>query len=214
VHDSYLDLLQQLSGQFGSVSDINKLMAGFARAGIFLSERDAVIDIDDDYLARGSATGPTFTVWTGRNYNFTGLNVNANQNLFNTKFTIEVANDAAFTVQHVSSGVLTGVPAGPGNVPTATWQLPASDWNNLKGGNYLYYKVTTTDDAGGNSRSSLAFGNGFMTNVPPPSATINESGQCECTCSGAAPGGGGSTPWVMLAPLAIAFIWRRRLRTV
>ena len=213
VHDSYLDLLQQLSGQFGSVSDINKLFAGFARAGIFLSERDGVIDIDDDYLARGSATGPTFTVWTGRNYNFTGLNVNANQNLFNTKFTIEVANDAAFTVQHVSSGVLTGVPAGPGNVPTATWQLPASDWNNLKGENYLYYKVTTTDDAGANSRSSLSPGNGFMTNVPPPSATINESGQCECTCSGAAPGGGGSTPWIMLAPLAIAFFWRRRLRT-
>ena len=213
VHDSFLDVLKQMTVQFGTASDINKLLAGFALAGLFLSERDAVIDINDDYLARGSATGPTFTVWTGRNYEFNADESVSTTNNFNTKFTVEVANDAAFTVNHVSSGVQAGVANSPAGVPTATWTLPTSDWNNLKTGSQLFYKVTTTDNVGGNLRSSLAPGNAFIVSVNVPSATINESGQCECTCSGAAkPLGEARFPWVMLAPLAVAFCWRRRLK--
>ncbi len=212
VHDSYLDLLQKLAAQFGNnVSTINKLFSGFSRAGIFVSERDAIIDIDRDFLARGGPP-PTFTVWTGRNYQFDANQNAVTQNVFNTQFTIEVANDAAFTTNRVTSGALQGVAAGPGGVPTATWTLSATDWNTLKAANQLYYRVTTTDANGANVRISTSPGNGFMGNVPPANAVINESGKCECTCSTVVGAPGSGLPWIIAVPFLIALVWRLRLR--
>lgn len=212
VHDAYLDLLKQLTTQFGSNSNINKLLGGFAQAGIFLSEQDAVIDIDHDYLARGSATGPTFTIWAGRNYTFdSNENAVLNQNVANTSFEVEVANDANFTVNHITSGTLGGFTNSPGGVPTATWTLPAANWNTLKSGDSLYYRVVANN--GGNFCFSLSPGCGAIVSVNAPFATINESGKCQCSAAPSAPSG--QFPWPMLVVLlaALLFRWLLKKRT-
>jgi len=211
IHDAYLNLLQQLLTQITSAS-ANKLLSGFARAGITLSERDAIIDISDDFLASGSATGPTFTVFGGRDYQFTGQTATAGS-FFNARYQVEVANDAAFTVNHVTGPFLTNIAVSPQGVPLATWTLPTADWNTVKGGTKLFYRVTTTDAGGGNSRVSTAPGNGFVT-VPVPSATINASGECECSCATAAVTSGRYPDLALwtLVPLLMAWAWRRRLR--
>jgi hypothetical protein len=216
VEAAYVDLLTQLAIQFGSSSDVNKLLAGFAQAGIFLSDRDAVIDIDHDYLARGSATGPTFTIWTGRNYTFDGSgNAVLNQNVFNTQLTVEVANDKNFTVNHVSSGVLGGVTNSAAGVPTATWTLPPADWNTLKSGDSLYYRVTTTDSNGQNScvSTSPGCGSGPVQPVDAPSATINQTGTCQCSAAPGAPSGRFAWPILAVLVAAYAYRWSLRKRT-
>ena len=70
IHNNFIALQQQLGQEFKTSTNIHKVQSGFARAGIFLAPADAVIDIDDDYLNRLDANGPTFTVWTGRDYTF------------------------------------------------------------------------------------------------------------------------------------------------
>ncbi len=209
LHDAYLNLLQQLSTQI-TTSGANKLFSGFARAGITLAERDSIIDIDDDFLSRGSATGPTFTIFGGRDYQFAGQNANPGA-FFNTRFQVEVANDAAFSVNHITGPVVTGIAVNAQGVPQASWTLPVADWNTVKGGNQLFYRVTTTDGAGGSPRISTSPGNGFTT-VPVPSATINASGQCDCSYAPPSAGGISKIGWFTLIPLLIAWIWRRRLK--
>ncbi len=175
-----------------------------------MTPQEAIIDIDDDYLDRGSTTGPTFTIWTGRDYTFVGSSASTAAPPFNTQFEVEVANDDAFTLNLVSSGTLGGVVAADGG--TATFTLAAADWNTLKAGDFLYYRVTTTDAAGGTSRSSLDPRPGVLTTVPPPRAVVNESGICVC-------GGPIATVWppfgIFLAflPLTVALIWRRTIRS-
>ncbi len=210
VHNSFLDLLQQMAPLYQTSRNIHKLLSGFARAGIFLAPRDAIIDIDDDFLDRGDATGPTFTVWTGRDYTFNANGtVNTGNQPFNTQFTVEVANDAAFTVNLVSSGPQGGVVAGAGGV--GSWTLPAADWNTLRTADDLFYRVTTTDGAGGNVRTSANPGNGTVTGVPPGRAVINDSGECECNCA-VAPGGPGGIVLITLLPLLFALAWLIRLQ--
>lgn len=207
VHDAFLNILQNLSTNYQNSRQVHKILAGFARAGIFLSERDAIIDIDDDYLRRGESTGPTFTIWTGRDYVF---NANGTANTtampYNTQFSIDIASDEAFNNVLVSSGQLGGVVSGAGG--TATWTMPAPDWNNIKSRDEFFYRVITTDNAGGNSRSSLSPGDGFFSNVPPPRAVINESGAC-CLL-----GSTSSIPgivFITLSPFFAALLWRRRI---
>jgi hypothetical protein len=176
---------------------------------LFLSPADAVIDIDDDYLDRGSTTGPTFTVWTGRDYTFTGTSVNTASQPFNTRFEVTVSNDSGFS-SPVSSGVQSGVVAADGG--RASWTLPAADWSTLKTGDRLYYKVQTTDATGGNVRESSNPGNShFPSDVPAPYAVINESGECECTCGASASTSPGAV-MVTLVPIAVAAGWMLRLR--
>jgi len=211
VHDTFLNLLEQLAPLFSSSRNIHKVLSGFARAGIFLSERDAVIDIDDDYLDRDDANGPTFTIWTGRDYTFNADgSANTTAAPYNTRFEIEVANDASFTTNLISSGVLSGVVAGAGG--TATWTLPTADWNTVKAQDRLYYRVRTTDDTGGNIRTSENPGNDFPTGVPLGYTVINESGECECTCSVAAASSRRHIAMITLVPVFIAIVWRRRLK--
>jgi len=210
VHNSFLDLLQQLAPLYSTSRNIHKILSGFARAGIFLSPSDAIIDINDDFLDRDDANGPTFTVWTGRDYTFNANGtVNTGNQPFNTRFTVEVANDEAFTVNLISSGVQAGVVAGAGGV--GTWNLPVVDWNTLKVQDQIFYRVTTNNNAGGNVRNSANPGNGTLTGVPAGKATINESGECECACGASA-----STPKgvaaVTLLPVFVALLWRRRVK--
>ena len=103
-------------------STVNKVVSGFARAGIFMirwacldgnmttpagspceSGADAVIDVEPgkDYLAR-SGSPPTFHIWTGPLYKFKvngGAKPvsNASPSLCNTAFEVEIANDINFT---------------------------------------------------------------------------------------------------------------------
>jgi hypothetical protein len=212
VHQAFLNLLQEMAGEYKDSSYLNKVLAGFARAGIMLSERDAVIDVDDDWLASSAANGPTFTIFPGRDFQLVGTNAVA-ANVFNTDYEVEVANDAAFTVNRVTSGNQTNVAVSAEGVPMASWSLPAADWNTLRTGTRLYYRVTTRDGAGGNVRTSARPGNGFYENQPPASAVINVTGTQVC-CTPAAPASPAekALAGLLLLPLAAAFIWRRRSR--
>jgi MYXO-CTERM domain-containing protein len=210
VHDSYVDLLKQAAPQFSGSRLINKLLAGYARAGIFLADKDAVIDISANYLNRNAATGPTFTVWTGRDYTFSGTSVSLTSPPFNTQFMVEVANDQAFTTNLVSSGWLGGVTAGDGG--TATWVLPTPSWNTLKAGTDLYYRLTTRDGSGGNVRQSWNPGNGFLAGVPVGRAAINGTGTMDCSCTAAAATSKSAMALVPMLPVALLWLYRRRRR--
>ena len=210
IHDNFVNILEELADELVTSSLVHKVFSGFARAGLFLSARDAIVDIDDDYLDRDDATGPTFTVWTGRDYTFNAAgSVNTGSQPFNTRFEIEVANDENFTTNLRSSGVQSGVVAAAGG--TATWTLPAADWTALRAADYLYYRVRTTNASGGNERRSANPGNGTWTGVPPAYAVINDSGECECTCGASAAAPPGST-FVTLLPVLLALAWMMHLR--
>jgi len=210
IHDNFLALEQQLGQEFISSTNIHKVLSGFARAGIFLAPADAVIDINDDYLDRQDVNGPVFTVWTGRDYTFNANGtVNTANQPFNTRYTVEVANDVNFTQNLVSSGVQGGVVAADGG--RATWQLPQADWTTLRAANRLYYRLTTTDATGGNVRTSGNPGFNFFQNVPVPYAVINDSGDCECAC-GASAAAPKSAVAVTLMPVLLGLWWMRRLK--
>lgn len=210
ARDSYLDLLKQLVPLYDSSRLIHKLLAGYARAGIFLSSKDAIIDIDHSYLDNHSATGPAFTIWTGEDYTFSGSSVVTTGTLpFNTQFMVEVANDEAFTSNLKTSGWLGGVTAGAGG--TATWTLPVADWNVLKAGTDIYYRVTTKDATGGNVRTSWQPGNNFLgANVPVGRAAINGTGTTDCSCSAAAGPAHSGMGLIPVVPLLALVLYRKR----
>jgi hypothetical protein len=120
-----------------------------------------------------------------------------------------MANDAAFTLNLRSSGTLGGVVAAAGG--TATWAMPVADWNALKSANKIYYRVTTTNASGGDSRSSLTPGNGFLDPVPPAVAIVNESGECELSC-GSSSESSDAASLILIAPLIIGTFWLFRLK--
>jgi len=219
IHGAFQNVFQELLTEIGASSTAHSVLVGFARAGLMLSERDAVIDINDPFLAR-SGPAPTFTVWTGRDFTFnTTTGSSAPATNFNSRFTVQVANDAAFTVNSVTSPQLTATVSG--SVPQGSWTLPAANWTTLSAGDRIFYRTTTTDAAGGNARTSGNPGDGFMTGLPAASAVINESGECECACSsadGQTTSSGGTAPgvrfpWAMLLPLALASLWWLVART-
>jgi hypothetical protein len=220
IHDSYLDLLKQLAPLYSSSRLIHKLLIGYARAGILLAPKDAVIDIDHSYLDRNSSTGPTFTIWTGRDYTFNGTTVSTSSPPFNTEYKVEVANDEAFTTNLKHSGWKSNVVSAAGG--TATWPLPQGNWNTLKAGDYLFYRVTTRDPGDKNIRQSWNPGNGFLTGVPVGKAVINGTGtnECGCTASGesacAASAAGRSSAMALLPVIPVGFLvwYRRRLKKI
>ena len=210
IHDNFMALEQKLGDEFKSSTNIHKVLSGFARAGIFLAPADAIIDINDDFLNRQDANGPTFSIWTGRDYTFNANgSVNTGTQPFNTRYTVEVANDLNFTQNLVSSGVQGGVVAADGG--RANWQIPQADWTNLRVGNRLYYRLTTTDDTGGTIRTSGNPGNNFFPNVAVPYAVINDSGDCECSC-GASAATPKSAVAITLLPVLFGLWWMRRLK--
>jgi MYXO-CTERM domain-containing protein len=210
VHDSYVDLLKQTAPQFSHSRLIHKLLAGYARAGIFLADKDAVLDISDNYLDKSAASGPTFTVWTGRDYTFSGTTVSTASPPFNTQFLVEVANDEAFTSNLVNSGWLGGVASGDGG--TATWVLPTANWNTLKGGTDIYYRLTTKDGSGGNVRQSWNPGNGFLSGVPVGRAAINGTGTEDCSCSASAAPATSVMALIPMLPVGLLWVYRRKRR--
>lgn len=212
VHDSYQNLLKQLVPLYKSSRLIHKLLSGYARAGIFLSPKDAIIDINDSYLDRASASGPVFTIWTGADYTFNSNNtVNTTTQPFNTQYLIEIANNEAFTSNLVSSGWLTGVTSAAGG--TATWLLPSTDWNTLKAADAIYYRVTTKDASGANLRYSWQPGNNFLAvNVPVGKAAINNTGEKDCSCSAAGGSASSAMSLIPLIPIGLLIVIRRKSR--
>ena len=183
VQDSYVDLERQLASFLGTSWLTEKVLTGFARAGLFLNDKVAIIDINDDYLINSSTTPPTFTIWTGKDYTFnsSGNAITTGTLPFNTKFKVEVASDAGFSSNLFSSGWLGGVSASNGG--KAIWQLASSMWNTLKTGSKLYYRVSTSDASGGNLFVSNNTGDGTVINLNVPYAVINSTGEPECSCS-------------------------------
>jgi hypothetical protein len=212
VHDSFLDVFEAVATRYDGNRYGHKVLSGFARAGLFLSPAEAVVDIGDDFLDRNAATGPTLTAWAGRAYSFnTNESVNTTTTGCNTRVTIDVANDAGFTQNLTSSGTLTTA-TGSGSC-NATWTVPAAAWTTLRNGDHLYYRARSTNAAGGNERLSGAPGgppgNPAMS-VPPARALINEGGvRPPCAC-GAAGGGGGAA--LFLIPFLVGTWARRRAR--
>ncbi len=210
IHDSYQDLLKQLVPLYKTSRLIHKLLAGYARAGIFLSPKDAIVDIDHSYLNRSSASGPVFTVWTGDDYTFSGSSVVTTGTLpFNTQFMVEVANDEAFTSNLINSGWLSGVVSAAGG--TATWAMPVANWNTLKAGTDLYYRLSTRDAGTANLRVSWQPGNNFLgADVPVGRAAINGTGSKDCSCSASASNSSSKMALVPLFPIVALIFYRRK----
>jgi hypothetical protein len=210
VHDSFLDVFEAVATRYDGSRYGHKVLSGFARAGLFLSPAEAVVDIDDDFLDRNSATGPMLTAWAGRAYTFNANEtVNTTTTGCNTRVTIEVANDAGFTQNLTSSGVLTtATGAGSCNV---TWTVPAAAWTALRTGDQLYYRARSTNATGGNQRLSESPGGApseALMSVPPARALINEGGvRPPCACGTA---GGAAGASLFLIPFLVGWWGRRR----
>jgi hypothetical protein len=212
IHDSYQDLLRQLVMLNYNSRLVHKILAGYARAGIFLSPEEAIIDINDSYLDRNSATGPVFTIWTGEDYTFNGDNVITTGALPNNrKYKIDIANDKDFNVNLSSSGVML---LGPNDTQgTTIWEMPAAMWKILKSGDCIYYRVRTWNGNGGNERLSWYPGQIFMglgVYVPYGKASINSSGQKDSSCSASASTAQSALALIPIVPLGLLIFYRRK----
>lgn len=202
VYASFQDMLgQDLLTAGNNVGRIDMLQ-GFARAGIFTSPREAVIDISDDYLST-SDPAPTFTVWTGEDFVWSGTSPSESSTSYNPYYEIQLANDSAFTVNLTKSGTQNNITEDANGNPRGTWSPSEAQWEALKGGSVLYYKVTSWGEGGINTRSSLSTKAGTLS-VPVASAVINDGGSAGC-----ATGGGGGTLGGLLIGLG-ALLRRRR----
>jgi hypothetical protein len=207
VHNAFNDVYGQFLPRYANSRAGHKVAAGFARAGLFLAPADAVIDIDDDFLDRNSATGPTFTAWAGRAYGFNANEtVNTTTQPCNTRVVIEVANDEAFTQNLRSSGTL-NTTAGSGSC-SVSWTVPNAAWTTLRAADQLFYRATTTNATGGNARTTGSPGNG-VTSLPPARAIVNVGGTNPCTCATA---GGAAGAFLFVVPFLVGILGRRRAR--
>ncbi len=154
---------------------------------------DAVIDVDDndpddDYAIRGvshaevdylelSGPAPAFHVWTGPRYRF-DADGNAQltaQPLCNREYRVDLSTDPELSSD-------TTVDSGWRSVPEAAcygqWTPSPDQWTLLQAGGpgaRIYYRVTTRDAGGDNTRISTAPGNGMWT-VPPPYVVLTADG--------------------------------------
>jgi hypothetical protein len=180
----------------GATSD-----AGICPAGEHGGE--AVIDIDDntlgddltvdgiahpetDFLKLGGPA-PTFHVWTGPRYRFSGAKARPITGTApcHAKFLVEAANDPAFPqAGTVDSGwkdvdTDTNTPASPECY--GTWTPTDDQWQALQAGgasSRVYYRARTRDAANGNERVSTEPAGGLW-QVPPPYAVITTTGTSE-----------------------------------
>ncbi len=179
-------------------STVNKVVSGFARAGIFMipweclitpalsscdSGADAVIDVKPgkDSIAR-SGLRPIFHVWTGPLYKFDGASGAASNfkpsaatpSPCNTAFEVEIANNETFTLNRKTSTPVNGVWKTVSNKSSSgchkTWRPNISAWNALKGmsGETKVYYRVTTKKSGSNIRISTKPANGLFGEFDPP----------------------------------------------
>jgi uncharacterized protein (TIGR03382 family) len=201
VHDAYWGLLVDLVIEKEHSRTAEDILVGFAKAGLFLSDKEAVIDIDRDVLSN-VGTPPTFTVWTGRDYQVAGL-LALPLPQANTRFVVELANDEDFTMNLVSSGNQTVAVTTTG-VMSGTWTPSAAQWESLNDEPALFYRVTTsTPGVAGTSRVSTGPDAGFF-DIPAGKAVINWGDGSGCS---SVPGGGAGALGALLGLAALA---RRR----
>ncbi len=160
---------------------------------------DAVVDIADNFsgndvtvngvlvpvfdFLKAGGPAPTVHVWTGSRFTLdpvTGAARLDNPSPCNSKFQVDVANDASFpggsTIVSPFITVDTD-PTTPGSPECyGSWTLSAGDWATLQaGGSRIYYRARTRNAADANERLSTTPGNGMWT-VPPPYAVITADG--------------------------------------
>ncbi len=204
VHNAFQGVLVSMLLEAGDGYPASDILVGFAQAGLLVTEREAVIDISDDLLEPNQAP-PTFQVWTGRDFGFTGTASNSTT-YFGNRYEIEVANDAAFTQNVVSSGVQSNVAVSNG-VATATWTLPQASWDVLKDGSAVYFRVSSW--TAGQEYETLRDSEhwyGQWVEIAPSRAIVNHTNQGSA-CNTAPAGAAFST--ALVAGLA-ALLRRRR----
>lgn len=127
-----------------------------------------VVHPEVDYLKRGGPA-PSFRVWTGPRYLFSGNTADASANLCGRKYRIELAADPGFQTKITLDSPLSF--NGCEDVVT----LAAGDWAAFSKESKIYYRVKTWDDLG-RERLSTAPGAGAFS-VDPPFAVINDTGK-------------------------------------
>lgn len=203
VYGSYQSMLSSELLETGYAQARVDLLQAFARAGVFTTAHEAIIDISDDYLSPADQP-PTFTVWPGEDFSFDASGKASDATSYNENFEIELANDAGFTVNVQDSGAKTGF-AEDGNGNTiATWTPSAKQWAKLTSGSLLYYRVHTWTGDHQRTRDSEHTMAGFM-QVPTAVAVINGGGSAGC-----ATGGTRAAGWLGAALAGAALLRRRR----
>jgi len=202
VHDAYQGMLISMLVEAGGGRSAEDILVGYAMAGVTATPQEAVIDISDDFLA-ASDSPPTFTVWTGEDYTFSGSNI-AVGSPYNTRYEVEVANDENFTQNLVSSGTQTNV-AINGLVPSGTWTLSKADWATLSKGDAIYFRATTWKPNDADSVRTSTHWYGEFVEIAPSRAIINHTGSGGCATAG-----GGISGLAGLLLSGLALLRRRR----
>jgi hypothetical protein len=145
---------------------------------------DQITHVEMDWIQRGDPP-PTFRVWTGPRYKFDAAGSAsaytpsvATPSPCNTKFSIELASDDAFTV-NVVNGPWVNVSTTAQPECYGTWSPDAADWTTLAGATgdvVVYYRVRTRDAADMNEKLSTLPGSGSY-NVPASHIIVNDAGQ-------------------------------------
>lgn len=203
VYLAFQDMLNQELLAVGNTLARVDMLQGFARAGIFTSAQEAVIDISDDYLSV-SDSAPTFTVWTGEDWEWWYNTPSETAVSYNPYYEVELANDEGFTLNLVKSGTLSNIAEDLNGNSVGTWTPSEKEWDTLKAGSVLYYRVTSWGEGGVNQRSSESTKAGALS-VPTARAVFNDGGSAGCS---AAPGRGSLVG--LLAGLAALLARRRR----
>lgn len=201
IYRSLVELEVKLASRWAGnpgESTVNKVVSGFAQAGVFMipwgclttpagnvcdSGADAVIDVTPgkDNIAR-SGSRPTFHIWTGPLYKFDGTTGGtssfkpsaATPSPCNKDFEVEIASDVTFTLNRKTSTPSSGVWRTVSNESSSgchkTWKPSISAWNALKGtsGQTKVYYRVTTKKSGSNVRISTRPANGLFGNFDPP----------------------------------------------
>ena len=126
-------------------SYIHKILAGFARAGIFLNERVAIVDSESDFLDRNSRLSPKFTVWAGRDYTFSGLTVSqlSDADVYGFSYELIFSKDPDFDNENIINRISK---SGVGLFDdkdgfVSEIQLDSGEWDSIKNEPIVYYKV-------------------------------------------------------------------------
>ncbi|MBH0184980.1 MAG: hypothetical protein HP477_06080 [Nitrospira sp.] len=191
-------------------SMVNKVVAGFARAGIFMipsgclapqstcnSGADAVIDVEPgkDYLLTSSVT-PRFHIWTGPLYKFDGygwvLPLSTTSSVCNTEYEVEIDSDRRFASPYKWTS--TPVSGAWRQLPSGCHTILGPDdraWGDLKRSSVdtrVYYRVRTRNSGGGDVRISTQPASGLFGDFDPPYVVVSGNALMDVTPP-AVPGG-------------------------
>jgi len=202
VHDAYQALeIAMLNESQSDLADLD-ILVGFAHAGIMTSDKEAVVDVSED-IQPADGTPPSFTVFTGEDYAFSGTSAIA-ASPYNTMYEIEVASDKDFTVNYLSSGPQSNVAVTDG-VPQGTWTMTPAQWAKLEGSDKFYFRATTWTPGDASSKRTSTHWLGENVEAVQDEVIIVATGGGGCSIG---TGKAGLIGGVLLSTLALR---RRRL---